>query len=98
MFKWVRVTAGLDGPPTSLQVLGYEVARLSQRVDGAWLATIARNLPDGREGTRVCSSFESGRAGCETWARRHEAALLAWAERRHGEWVEGQRWRGPGRP
>lgn len=94
MFKWVRITAGLDGPETSLQIRGYEVARLGQRVDGVWLASIARQLSGGRGRTRVCTSYEAGRAGCEMWAQRHQEALAAWAAAQHAEWVASQRWRG----
>lgn len=94
MFTWRLVTAGLAGPPTSLQIRGYEVARLGQRVDGTWLATVRRNLPPELQRTHVCASYESGRAGCEAWAQRHAAQLEAWASGRETEWVSQQRWRG----
>lgn len=94
MFIWRRLSGGLDGLPDSLQVCGYEIARLTQRVDGCWLAIVRRNLPHELQHTHVCQSYESGRAGCDLWAKRHEVALLAWGEEQHRAWVARQRWRG----
>lgn len=94
MFTWRRTSGGLDGPNDSLQVCGYEIARLTQRVDGSWLAITRRNLPHQLQHTHVCQSFESGVAGCNAWAARHRDTLLAWGEEKHREWVARQRWRG----
>lgn len=93
MLKWVRLQAGLYGPPTSLQAHGYEVARLGRCADGRWQAITRRNLPHELQHKHVCQSYESGKAGCEAWARRHEDALLAWGLAKHQAWVAEQRWR-----
>lgn len=93
MFRWVRIRAGLEGPPTSLRAHGYEVARLDQRVDGTWLATTRRHLDYPYHRTHVCQSFDTGKAGCEAWAQRHDEALLAWARAKHEAWVACQGWR-----
>ena len=91
--KWQAATgpAG-SGPRVALVVGGVEVARMMDRVDGTWFALLRYR---GREAvTRDCTNFEAGRAGCETWARRHRFVLEAYAERRHLEWLACQTWRG----
>ncbi|MEN1940999.1 hypothetical protein WCE39_07890 [Luteimonas sp. MJ174] len=93
MFTWHRLAGGLMGPKDSLQACGYEIARMTQRVDGAWLAITRRNLPHELQHTHECQSFDSGVAGCEEWAERHREALLAWGEDQHRQWVARQRWR-----
>lgn len=55
-----------------------EVARLIQRVDDhSWFAMLDRHLGWDAEKKRKCTSYESGRAGVEAWALRHEARLRA---------------------
>ena len=90
---WRAITGPAGrGPPDALDLGGHEVARMVERLDGTWFALL--RYP-GREALRRdCTSYASGRAGCETWARRHGAVLEADAERRSLEWLSGQRWRG----
>jgi hypothetical protein len=76
-FHWAP-RCHLDKLPTGL-FLGLElVASMLERVDGKW---VARLHPDDAMFAplimRSCSSFESGRRGCEMWALRHEATLRA---------------------
>jgi hypothetical protein len=97
MFTWHHRGADYGAPPDSLQVHRYEVAFLHQHIDGTWLATLGSHLPSEARRTRRCSSFEAGRAGCEAWAARHAAQLVAWAEAEHARWAAGQTWR-PAQP
>ena len=56
-----------------------EVARLCSRLDGTWYAALNQHYPhgDGERRDVPCRSFEAGKAGCEAWATRHMARLLA---------------------
>ena len=92
-FAWqcITGTAG-HGRPDALAFRQYEVARVTDRIDGGWLALL--HYPDGRRVVRHCTSYEAGRAGCEAWAARHEAALRARIERKQLEWLACQTWRG----
>lgn len=91
--KWQAATgpAG-SGPRVALVVGSVEVARMMDRLDGTWFALL--RYPGREAVTRDCTNFEAGRAGCETWARRHRFVLEAYAERRHLEWLACQTWRG----
>ena len=54
------------------------VAMLMQRLDGAWIARLECQLPvDAPMVIQPCTSFESGKAGIETWATRHADRLRA---------------------
>lgn len=66
----------LDTLPTGLFLHGEQVASMHEKLDGTWLARLTPE--DGVEAPlrlRNCSSFDSGRRGCEMWALRHEKAL-----------------------
>lgn len=93
VLKWLPIT-GPAGPgsPDALYVGGTEVARMVERLDGSWFAVL--RYPDREAVQRPCTSYEAGRAGCETWASRHRVALEAHAERRHLTWLAKQTWRG----
>ena len=92
-FRWQSIFgAASQGPPHALACRSHEVARLSERIGGGWNAIL--RYPDGRMVTRPCSSLEAGRAGCEAWAQRHRAALIAQADRKELEWLARQTWRG----
>lgn len=80
------------GPPDALDLGGYEVARMVERLDGTWFALL--RYPGRKAVIRDCTSYAKGKAGCEAWARRHRAELEADAERRNLEWLAGQTWRG----
>lgn|SRR5690606_11024690 len=91
--RWLPPTGPAGtGPRDALYVGGTEVARMVERVDGSWFARL--HFPERLAVTRDCRTYESGRAGCETWARRHYAALHAHAELRRLRWLAGQTWRG----
>lgn len=92
-FAWQSIfgPAG-SGPEDALAYRRFEVARVTDKVGGGWLALL--HYPDGRRVTRDCTSYEAGRAGCEAWAIRHQAALMARIDRRCLEWLASQTWRG----
>jgi hypothetical protein len=84
-----------DYPPTSLRYGGMEVARLDERVNATWFASLYRYLPyEQRPKPRDCRSYETGKAGCEEWARRHEAEIAAELERSRQAMAERQHWLG----
>lgn len=83
MFDWRRSGGGISGPLDSYYCDGYEVARLSRRVDGAWFASL--RLPDGSTRYRDCQTFATGQRGVEAWAERHRDALGAWCSARDAE-------------
>lgn len=60
---------------------GRHVAMLMKRVDGeTWMARLDCHQPiTAPVVTRTCTSFESGKAGVEAWAARHQATLRAGA-------------------
>jgi hypothetical protein len=91
--RWHAISgpAGL-GPKDALYVGGTEVARVTERLSGGWLAIL--RYPNREPVTRPCTSYSAGRAGCEAWSRRHGEALERHAERRHLEWLATQMWRG----
>lgn len=77
-FNWTHVLQWDTGPVDCLRLGGSEVARLSRRVnDQVWLAYLNQHWPyeDRRNHKRVCHSYETGKAGIELWAARHEARL-----------------------
>lgn len=75
MFAWHHVGSFHCGPLTSLKYGQMEVARLHERVDGTWFCTLRQHLPYEQRVNRDCRSYETGKAGCEEWARRHEAEI-----------------------
>lgn len=66
----------------ALVVNGRHVAMLMRKVDGvAWVARLdAHQSITAQVVMRDCVSFESGKAGVEAWAMRHEATLRAGRE------------------
>ena len=76
--RWAPITTS-SSEPNSLFLGWTEIARLSQRVDdGSWFATL--RLPGQPPVHRKCTSYGSGKAGCELWAARHMEALVRSAE------------------
>jgi hypothetical protein len=75
-FRWTRRWQ-YSKCDDALALDGEQVAVLLDRVDGGWSA----RLECQRAGVRAplvlrrCSSYESGKRGCELWAARHEARL-----------------------
>lgn len=68
-FKWESIYGAASvGDSNALAYKGDEVARMSDKVGGGWLALL--RFPDGRTVHRECSSYVAGRAGIEAWAER----------------------------
>lgn len=61
--------------PVRLYVGEVEVARLCARLDGTWYAMLDQHLMHELRTQVDCSSFDSGKAGVEAWARRHADRL-----------------------
>lgn len=77
LLQWAPFTPS-SNDPNALFVATCEVARLSQRLDGSWFATLT--IPGQTPRHRNCSSYETGKAGCHAWAVRHMNAILRGAE------------------
>lgn len=79
-FSWAKV-ADFESKPTAVYVNDLAVCRLVERLDGSWFVNLDYHLPPPDEAalhpSRNCRSYETGRAGCEEWARRHEVRLRA---------------------
>ena len=75
MFAWHHAGSFHSGPPTVLKYGLQECARLHERVGGTWFCTLRTHLPHERHVHRECRTYETGKAGCEEWARRHEAEI-----------------------
>lgn len=102
-FQWIPRYQHADGELALEVDSALCAAQLMRRLDGGWMATLAPFAePFGPWRTRLCSSFEAGKAGIEAWAVRHEAllraqAVLAWQQR--SSWVRHAAARGEdGRP
>lgn len=60
----------------AVELAGRQVAFLLQRINGTWFARLDVQRSDQAPMVlRDCTTFESGRAGIETWVCRHEARL-----------------------
>lgn len=74
-FEW-RNRYQYDTQCTALYLGGKQVAMMLERVDGTWFARLEGHWPiTAPTVTRDCRSLESGKAGIEAWAVRHEARL-----------------------
>lgn len=77
-FKWAKV-ADFECQLTAIYVNELAVSRLVKRIDDSWFVNLDYHLPPPGGAVlhpmRNCRSYETGRAGCEEWARRHEARL-----------------------
>lgn len=98
MFEWAYLRSVMyDRERTVYKYDGVEVARLSQKVTGEWIANLNQHLPftDPRRHSRDCRSFETGKRGIELWGFRHAERL-----RREVEAIRAKRpkpgWLGPG--
>jgi len=78
-FQWTTHSAShTDAPPSVIQFGGVWVVTLYRRVDtGSWMAALDRHRHGPGGPARICSSYEQGCAGAETWVARHEARLRA---------------------
>lgn len=60
-----------------------EIARLHQNVQTkAWFVTLDQHLDYERRRNRDCTNYETGKAGAELWARRHEERIRREIEER----------------
>lgn len=76
LYKWQWEDRPRD-PRTLFNCRGITVARLYQHPDsGQWRATLDVHREPDAQRTRVCTSYDDGRAGVEQWAARHNARLL----------------------
>ncbi len=79
-FKWAKV-ADFESQLTAIYVNDLAVSRLVERLDGSWFVNLDYHLPPPHGAalhpSRNCQNYETGRAGCEAWVRRHEARLRA---------------------
>ena len=67
-----------DTDRTALTLVGVQVAMLLERVNGGWFVRLDCHHPiTAPMVTLPCTTLETRRAGCEAWARRHEARLRA---------------------
>lgn len=71
-----------------------EVARLMRRVGGEWYVRLDMHLSGDKLVLRDCRSYETGRAGVELWAARHEARIRAEIEASRAAYLRTQTWRG----
>ncbi|WP_065627286.1 hypothetical protein [Xanthomonas euvesicatoria] len=74
-FRWESPFSHIQGPPAVLTLDGCWVASLGQKVDLTWFAMLYRHRSHDAQQMRACRSYETGRAGIEIWAKRHEALL-----------------------
>lgn len=75
-FKWIpRGQYAPDEPALTLD--GHYVAMLMRKADGVtWCARLdCQQSITAAVVMRDCSSFETGKAGIEAWARKHEVRL-----------------------
>ena len=77
-FQWIPRGQYANGD-LALVCNGRHVALLMKRADGVtWMARLDSHQPiSAPVVTRRCTSFESGKAGVESWAIRHVATLRA---------------------
>ena len=79
-FTWARV-ADFECRPTAIYINELAVSRLVKRLDESWFVNLDYHLPPPHGAalhpSRNCKNYETGRAGCEAWVRRHEARLRA---------------------
>jgi len=74
-FEW-KTPHGALGPDTLLEHRGVAVVQMHHGIDGVWRATLGRyQFP--ADGLRVCTGYDQGRSGAETWVCRHQARLRA---------------------
>lgn len=92
--QWRSIYGMGSGAPDrdALYLGNYQVARMNQRLDGSWYATL--HHPTKGNGDRECTNSESGRRGCEVWAERHREALQAKGAAKDREMIARQPWRG----
>lgn len=75
-FRWVPRYQNAPPGEVALELGELQVASLTQRVGGGWLAILHPYAPAFSPIiTRRCSSRGSGISGVEAWACRHEAHL-----------------------
>lgn len=89
-FHWTGVHPNDHGTPTVLAYDHYGVLRLLPLPGGRYRAMLDYHHPQGR--SRECTSYESGKAGAELWATRHQDRLRREVEERRAARRAKQPW------
>ena len=77
-FRWGQSIQWSTGPEDVLYLGITQVARLHQRVDDlSWFAVLDFHLDYRLHKQRVCTTYDTAKAGVMTWARKHEARIRA---------------------
>lgn len=92
-FNWQTMAIEPQRRLVSYQLGITEVARLMDRPDGTWYVRLDMHLAGDKLVLRDCRSYETGRAGVELWAARHEARIRAEIEAKRAMWLRTQTWR-----
>ena len=75
-FNWRNTIQWSTEPPDTLFLGTKEVARLHQRVDDkTWFVILDQHLDYELRRRRICTNYETGKAGTMIWALRHEARI-----------------------
>lgn len=92
-FNWQTMAIEPQRRLVSYQLGIVEVARLMERVGGEWYVRLDMHLSGDKLVLRDCRSYETGKAGVELWAARHEARIRAEIEAKREARLRTQTWR-----
>lgn len=92
-FNWKTMAIEPRQRLVSYQLGIRELARLMDRPDGTWYVRLDMHLGGDKLLLRDCRSYETGKAGIELWAARHEARIRAEIEASRAAWLRTQTWR-----
>lgn len=92
-FNWQTMAIEPQRRLVSYQLGITEVARLMERVGGGWYVRLDMHIAGDRLVLRNCRSYETGKAGVELWAARHEARIRAEIEASRAAYLRTQTWR-----
>lgn len=93
-FNWTTMAIEPQRRLVSYRLGITEVARLMRRVGGEWYVRLDMHLSGDKLVLRDCRSYETGKAGVELWAARHEARIRAEIEAKREARLRTQTWRG----
>lgn len=94
-FNWTWLGADVGGRNVVYRCGLKQVARMHQRLDGTWYASLDCHLSDVSKPMRIrsCTSFEAGCRGIELWAERYAERIRREVEEDHQRWLARQTWR-----
>lgn len=92
-FNWAAMAIEPQQRLVSYQLGITEVARLMARPDGTWHVRLDMHLTGATLVLRDCRSYETGKAGVELWAARHESRIRAEVEASRAAYLRTQAWR-----